>query len=340
MRKPTPNIMDELLPARSETAELRSSLKWDYSQLGDAASAVIEHTIEIKRNERRANAAIVEAGRHLIAVKKSLSHGQWGDWLATEFAMTDRTARTLMSIAERFDGKTEIISDLTPTVLGLLASPSVPEAAVEQVVAATSNGKVTVADAKAIIDQHRTKKAPIRYESGLPALNVPSPMAGKIPIEDCELEDITSPRKSEDAPKKSEEAPRASQDDLASALAEWAGAMAPIDLREGAATRTGAWWGAVATLEMRNIENYDVDDLAAALQRLAAAREVGNVNRRLQLRHWLHRLEWLLRDVPEWAQLTGRYTATGELERGLRRMIELTASELAALENRPHEVAL
>jgi hypothetical protein len=38
-RQPTPNILDELLPTKSETTELRNGLKWDYSQLGDAAPA-------------------------------------------------------------------------------------------------------------------------------------------------------------------------------------------------------------------------------------------------------------------------------------------------------------
>ena len=116
-------MLSPLINTGNERAELQAALRWDYTQLGDAAETVIEHTIEIKRNERRANDAVVEAGRHLIAVKESLDHGQWGDWLDTEFNMSDRTARTLMSIAERFDGKSEIISDLSVTILGLLAAP-------------------------------------------------------------------------------------------------------------------------------------------------------------------------------------------------------------------------
>ena len=152
-------MLSQLINTGNERAELQAALRWDYSQLGDAAETVIEHAIEIKRNERRANDAVVAAGRHLIAVKETLAHGQWGDWLDTEFSMSDRTARTLMSIAERFDGKTEVISDLSVTILGLLAAPSTPDAAVDAVIAANQQQPVRVADAKAIIADH--KPAPI-----------------------------------------------------------------------------------------------------------------------------------------------------------------------------------
>jgi hypothetical protein len=175
MRQPTPNVLDALMPERSETFAIRQALLWNYDQLGDAAETVITHAVEIKRHERRANESVIEAGRHLIAVKESLTHGQWGDWLATEFSMTDRTARTLISIAERFDGKSEIISDLNATVLGLLAAPSVPEAAVAAVIDASAQGAVSVATAKTIIQQHKPAKLARTYASGLPALNMPAP---------------------------------------------------------------------------------------------------------------------------------------------------------------------
>lgn len=159
MRQPTPiNILDDLMPLGNGAAAIRQALLWDYDQLGADADAVRQHAVEIKLSERRANDAVIDAGRHLIAVKERLQHGQWEDWLKTEFSMTDRTARTLMSIAERFDGKTEIISDLSVTVLGLLASPSVPDAAVDAVIDASASGKVTVAQAKAVIKQHKPPK--------------------------------------------------------------------------------------------------------------------------------------------------------------------------------------
>ena len=159
-------MLSPLINTGNERAELQAALRWDYTQLGDAAETVIEHTIEIKRNERRANEAVVEAGRHLIAVKASLDHGQWGDWLNTEFNMSDRTAQILMNIADRFEGKSEIISDLSVTVLGLLAAPSTPDAAVDAVIAANQQQPVRVADVKAIIADHKPARRHI-YENEL-----------------------------------------------------------------------------------------------------------------------------------------------------------------------------
>lgn len=161
-RQPTPDmfagkadIMGEILEAKTDAALIRAQLRYDYGQLGDLGLAIQDHAVEIKRHERRVTESVVEAGRHLIAVKESLEHGQWEDWLQVEFHMSDRTARTMMSVAERFNGKTEIISDLQTTVLGLLASPSVPDAAVEEVIDEAAQEKMSVTRARQIIQRHK-----------------------------------------------------------------------------------------------------------------------------------------------------------------------------------------
>ncbi len=46
--------------------------------------------------------------------------------------MTDRSARNFMRVAERFEDKSEIISDFEPTVLYALAAPSTPDEVVEK----------------------------------------------------------------------------------------------------------------------------------------------------------------------------------------------------------------
>ena len=154
-RQPTPDVLGQVLGPVDDTKLIRSQLRYDYDQLGAVGPAVQEHAVAIKTHERKANEAVIETGRHLIAVKESLQHGQWEDWLRVEFAMTDRTARTMMTIAERFDGKTEKISVLGTSVLGLLASPSVPDTVVEKVIdVAATEGKVSVTRAKQII-QHQ-----------------------------------------------------------------------------------------------------------------------------------------------------------------------------------------
>ncbi len=70
-----------------------------------------------------------------------LPHGQFGPWLEAEFDWTDRTARNYMMVAERLEGKTEIVSDLQPSTIYLLASPSTPETIRDEVVRRKAAGE-------------------------------------------------------------------------------------------------------------------------------------------------------------------------------------------------------
>jgi len=149
------------MPMGSEFNTIRQTLKWDYAQLGEAAAGVREHAVQIKVSERRASEAIIEAGQHLLAVKDVLSHGQWGDWLETEFAMSDRTARNMMAVATKFIAKTETVSVLNPSVLYMLAGDSVPEEARNEVIQRAQGGeKVTKATAKAVIEASKPPQKP------------------------------------------------------------------------------------------------------------------------------------------------------------------------------------
>lgn len=159
-RAPTPDILGAVLTGEeqnvTETAEIMSGLAWDYTQAGDNAEAVIEHTVELKRSERRASEAIIETGRHLLAVQELMPHGTWLDWLAVEFKMSKSTAYNMIGIAKRFDGKLPTVGNLTPSVLYLLAGDSVPEEAREEVIQRAAAGEtVTKAVAKAVIEEYR-----------------------------------------------------------------------------------------------------------------------------------------------------------------------------------------
>lgn len=170
-RQPTPDILGAVLKAEApedealrkhteETAEIMQAMVWDYTQAGNNAAKVIEHTVEIKRNERRFNEAAIEAGKHLLAVKELLPHGAWGDWLETEFHMSDSTAQSLMNIARRFGANSQPVGNLSYSVLAMLTSKSVPEAAVNEVIQRSQAGEtVTKATAKAVIETHKPKAA-------------------------------------------------------------------------------------------------------------------------------------------------------------------------------------
>lgn len=74
-------------------------------------------TERIRLRMRRTAEDIIEIGRDLITIKKALPHGQFGEWLRSEFEMTEMTAQRFMQVTERFGGKSNIMLDFKPTVL-------------------------------------------------------------------------------------------------------------------------------------------------------------------------------------------------------------------------------
>lgn len=365
-RKPTPNIMDELLPAKSETTELRAGLRWDYSQLGDAAGAVIEHAVEIKRSERRASEAIVEAGRHLIAVKQAISHGQWEDWLQTEFAMSDRTAQRMMAVARQFDGKTDTVSLLQPSVLYLLAGDSVPEPARETVIDLAKNGEtVTKAQAQAVIDQH--KPQPRTYASGLPVLDLPLRMAAPpAPAQPPSVADTLLKSMRNSATLDDDQQRITLKQIMLGHYEEhrrWLECFVDLDKIDPADLRDAARTAYMQLLEIQSqpaiAQSPTPEDLAsvvasdathtrqnaapltpeimATLQPMPAAEPADD--RRSRLSQFAAQFEAAIEALAAWAELTGRFTCTSEAERGLRKVLDATRSELAALDGQPpHQV--
>jgi hypothetical protein len=115
---------------------------FDYSALptdvADIARAVADR---IKARHKCQMAAIIETGRALLAIKEQLGHGQFLEWLQAEFGMTDRTAENYMRAATEFGDKIEIISNLPPTEVYRLASPSTPTSARDAVVARLEAGE-------------------------------------------------------------------------------------------------------------------------------------------------------------------------------------------------------
>ncbi len=124
----------------------------------------------IRARIRRTVEDIIETGRDLATVKDSMGFGEFTKWLDREFSMTDRTARNYMRAAAWAEGKTEIISDLSPTTLYLLAAPSTPKEIQAEVVSDLRSGmpvevqrlKHRIADAK--LKQRETAQAKRRNQ--------------------------------------------------------------------------------------------------------------------------------------------------------------------------------
>lgn len=142
---------------------LHSNSGFDYESLpADIASEARIAADRIHDLRQKASTAIIAIGRELIQIKGKLDHGQFGNWLAAEFKMTDRTARNYMQVAKTFgDEIGNAVSDLPVSALYLLAAPSTPEKVRQQAVERAARGnRVTAAGLRREIS--RVVSLPVR----------------------------------------------------------------------------------------------------------------------------------------------------------------------------------
>jgi hypothetical protein len=112
---------------------------------------------------------IIEIGRELIAVKDRVGHGNFLPWIDREFAMTAKSAERLMSVAEKFGDKINIVSNLLPTVLYELAAPNTTEEVRTEIVDRAESGeRISVADVQAT--KEKAKQRAYVAEHGTPEL--------------------------------------------------------------------------------------------------------------------------------------------------------------------------
>lgn len=137
-----------------EVVELAETQKgFDYSQIDEGIRDEVKQAAHsIRAYGRAMQGSMINIGKRLIEIKGMLPHGQFSEWIAAEFDMSDRMARNFMNVAREYGSKTEIISVLSDTVLYMLAAPSTPEEARREVEQAAIEGKkVTVEFAKEAI---------------------------------------------------------------------------------------------------------------------------------------------------------------------------------------------
>ena len=149
-----------------------SQSMFDYADLDtDTRVYVQERADEIRARGRRMTEDIIAIGGKLIEVKDRLGHGQFGAWLEREFQWDARMAQNFMRVYSRF--KSEIISDLNigPTILYMLAAPSVSYEVAEDVLNRARAGEnVTVADVREAINNARPEPEPGMFDDGQPVL--------------------------------------------------------------------------------------------------------------------------------------------------------------------------
>ena len=102
------------------------------------------------------NENLIEIGSDLRAMKKKLLHGQFGAWIRAEFGLAERTAQRYMAAA-RLAAKSDTVSDLAPTALYTLASPTTPTSVRDKVIKRLAAGQSFGArEIKGLIRQAKT----------------------------------------------------------------------------------------------------------------------------------------------------------------------------------------
>lgn len=116
-----------------------STLRYDYEQVVEEHRAVVrDAAVQIRANAERAQESIINIGQQLLDAKAVLPHGQFTDWIATEFELSDRMAQNMMNVAREYgsdESKAKRVSVFSASALYILAAPSTPpevRAAIEE----------------------------------------------------------------------------------------------------------------------------------------------------------------------------------------------------------------
>jgi hypothetical protein len=135
-------------------------------------SQLDDHAAQIRRLGKRVVEDVVEIGRRLVKAKELTKElegpGHWLSWLEREFEWTDRQALNYTRVYE-MASRSEKFSEVSIPVSGLylLAAPSTPESARQEVIDRAANGESpSVAEVKEIIQEH--KSASIAEEGEIP----------------------------------------------------------------------------------------------------------------------------------------------------------------------------
>ena len=150
--------------AQPDVGEL-SQRRFDYGQIPAGHRERVVRAAEVIREASEAAVdSIVRIGRELAEVKKRLGHGQFTEWIAAEFELSERMAQNYMNVARTYgdEAKAKRVSLFGPSVIYLLAAPSTPDEVREQVeVQFAETGIVpTRAEVKALRDAQKPAPPP------------------------------------------------------------------------------------------------------------------------------------------------------------------------------------
>lgn len=133
---------------------------FDYEILNQENRFVIQQrTKELKERLQRTAQDIWEIGQKLADVRSRLKHGQFEAWLEAEFGWSRRTAYNFIRVYEAFQEDAKFAqSNIAPSALYILASPSTPQAIRDKFIQQAKTGtKVTHKDILNAVSQQKLR---------------------------------------------------------------------------------------------------------------------------------------------------------------------------------------
>jgi len=155
--------LSEAQPVTTLVEQAHIELHYNYEQLPAAQRArAIQAAQAIKPRLKRAAEDIFVIGAELNQVKASFPHGEFGNWLGTEFGLSQRMAQHFMNVATRLLDKSEKFSHLPPSSLYLLAAPTTPDLAIIEVEQKLDAGaRLRIAEVTLIVESARMLAQPL-----------------------------------------------------------------------------------------------------------------------------------------------------------------------------------
>lgn len=124
-RRPLADRRDIALATEEPNVEI---LAYNYDQIDEEhRQVVIDAAVDIKRNVRRAHESLIAIGKRLLEVKEFLPHGQFGNWIETEFSLSEIMAQRMMNAATVYGANPSRVTGFSDSAIYLLVAPSMPE---------------------------------------------------------------------------------------------------------------------------------------------------------------------------------------------------------------------
>ena len=121
-------------------------------------ATLAEHADAIRGLGKRVVGDIIEIGRRLSECKRICGHGNWLPWLDREFGWTEMTATRYINVYELSKSNNLLDLDVPLSGLYLLAAPSTPEEARDEIVTRAKAGeRISVTETKRVVEHSRAR---------------------------------------------------------------------------------------------------------------------------------------------------------------------------------------